>query len=682
MAEDIQLKISTEVDDTDVKGLEDKLADLQAQQLQIQLEADSAELEEVQNRINEINDKLLEPGLDNTEILELEDELNALQQKEIELQIKVTKEELEQAKQGVDELEEETSTLDDLISAGIGVGSFASLSDEIWQCIDSAGQFEDVIMRANLEAEGAGISTEQMSTAISELGDATGRSATQLREGFIKANARGITDLNSFKNLMKGAGAQATLFGTDIESMADKFTMMAQRDTLMQRQMANTGITFQELAKVMGVSVDEVKDKWKTFDVDTRASLLGQAASLNEGKNANEAYKNSWAGLQDQLTRGLEKIKRLFGEIFLPIVKPAISAVITVLSALGDMISGIMSGPLSGFASIITIVGTGLVLAVPAVMALSSSMGFLTSSLIPAVTASWALISPWLPFIAIGAAVIGVIYGIGAAFGWWNDLGSMIGAIGAGLNSLWQSFISNQYVIQIIDLLKQAFTDVWNVVSEVGSAIMSLLFGAGGEFDILGMAIQGLQMILSTVGPVIVAVLQGVILVFQNLYNVAKWAFPYIQQAIITAFSTIISPIQVGIGVFNALQGVWNSAKATVQNLASTISSAMSIASGAWQSFQSTVSGAVSFVMDKINGLKDVMNGVGEWIGGALGMGGVETNLVTGFNSGGYSAGVGGTVFNITINGNIDSDARINQLKEDFAAIVNGEITENETVIS
>lgn len=679
MAEDIQVKIGTIVDDTDVKGLEDKLADLQAQQLQIQLEADSAELEEVQNRINEINDKLLEPGLDNTEILELEEELNGLQQKEIELQIKVAKEELEQAKQDVEEFTEETSTLDDLISAGIGVGSFAALSDEIWQCIDSAGQFEDVVMRANLEAEGAGITTEQMSTAINELGDATGRSATQLREGFIKANARGISDLNSFKDLMKGAGAQATLFGTDIESMADKFSMMAQRDTLMQRQMANTGITFQELAKVMGVSVDEVKDKWKTLDTDTRASLLGQAASLNEGKNANEAYKNSWAGLQDQLTRGLEKIKRLFGEIFLPIVKPAISAVITVLSALGDAISGIMSGPLSGFASIIAIVGTGLLLAVPAVMALSSSMSFLTASLFPAITASWALISPWLPFIAIGAAVVGVIYAIGAAFGWWNDLGSMIGAIGAGLNSLWQSFITNQYVIQIIDLLKQAFTDVWNVVSEVGSAIMSLLFGASGEFDILGFMIQNLQMILSTVGPVIVAVLQGIIFVFQNIYNAAKWAFPYIQQAIITAFSVIIAPIQVGIGVFHALQAVWNSARGTVQNLASTISSAMSIASNAWNSFKSTVMSVIQPIMDKINELKNAAQGVGDWISGALGMGGVEATVMTGFNSRGYSAG--GTVFNITINGNIDSDARINQLKEDFTAIVNGEITENETVI-
>lgn len=679
MAEDITVKIGTVIDDTDVKGLEDKLADLQAQQLQIQLDADSSELEEVQNRIDEINDKLLEPDLDNTEILELENELEELQQKEIDLQIKVAKEELEQAKQDMEELEEETSTLDDLISAGIGVGSFAALSDEIWQCIDSAGQFEDVVMRANLEAEGAGISTEQMSTAISELGDATGRSATQLREGFIKANARGISDLNSFKNLMKGAGAQATLFGTDIESMADKFSMMAQRDTLMQRQMANTGITFQELAKVMGVSVDEVNDKWKTLDTNTRASLLGQAASLNEGKNANEAYKNSWAGLQDQLTRGLEKIKRLFGEIFLPIIKPAISAVITVLSALGNAISSIMSGPLSGFVSIIAIVGTSLVLAVPAVMALSLSMGFLTASLIPAITASWALISPWLPFIAIGAAVVAVIYAIGAAFGWWNDLGSMFDAIGAGLNSLWQSFITNQYVIQIIDLLKQAFTDVWNVVSEVGSAIMSFLFGASGEFDILGFMIQNLQMILSTVGSVIVAVLQRVIFVFQNLYNAAKWAFPYIQQAIITAFSIIFAPILLGISVFYALQAVWNSARATVQNLASTISSALSTANSAWNSFKSTVMSVIQPIMDKINELKNAAQGVGDWISGALGMGGVEGTVITGFNRGGYNTG--GTVFNITINGNIDSDARINQLKEDFTAIVNGEITENETVI-
>ena len=679
MADEIQIKIGTEIDDTDIKGLEDKLADLQAQQLELQLRADMAELEEVQTRINEINDRLLEPGLDNTEILELENELAELEQKEIQLQVRVAKDELEQAKQDVEELEEETSTLDDLISAGIGVGSFAALSNEIWQCIDSAGQFEDVVMRANLEAEGAGISTEQMSTAINELGNATGRSATQLREGFIKANARGISDLNSFKDLMKGAGAQATLFGTDIESMADRFTMMAQRDTLMQRQLANTGITFQELAKVMGVSVDEVKDKWKTLDTDTRASLLGQAASLNEGKNANEAYKNSWAGLQDQLTRGLEKIKRLFGEIFLPIVKPAISAVITVLSSLGDVITGIMSGPLSGFVSILTVVGTGLVLAVPAVMALSSAMGFLSTSLIPAITASWALITPWLPFIAVGTAVIGVIYGIGAAFGWWHDLGSMFDAIGAGLNSIWESFINNQYVIEIIDLIKQGLTDAWNAIVGFGEAIWTALGGGAGEFDILSMAIQGLQTVLSIVGPFVILIIQGLMQHFRNLYNLGVTVWSGISQIISTAMGIVGGVVSTGIAIFSSLIGIWNSAKSTVQGMANTMSSALNMAGGAWNSFKSTVMGVVQPILDAV---KKVEDGVGKISDAAhsIGLGGVEASVVTGFNSS-SGAGVGGTVFNITINGNIDSEARVNQLKEDFAAIVNGEITENETVI-
>lgn len=653
MADEIQVQITTEVDDTEVQGLEERLQGIQDNG--IKLDTDESEA-------------------------------------------------------GVEELTEETSTLDDLISAGIGVGSFAALSDEIWQCIDSAGQFEDVIMRANLEAEGAGISTEQMSAAISELGDATGRSATQLREGFIKANARGISDLNSFKNLMKGAGAQATLFGTDIESMADKFTMMAQRDTLMQRQMANTGITFQELAKVMGVSVDEVKDKWKTLDADTRASFLGQAATLNEGKNANEAYKNSWAGLQDQLTRGLEKIKRLFGEIFLPIVKPAINAVITVLSALGNAISSIMSGPLSGFVSIIAIVGTGLVLAVPAVMALSSSMGFLTSSLIPAITASWALISPWLPFIAIGAAVVGVIYAIGAAFGWWNDLGSMIDAIGVGISRLWDAFMGSEAVQQVLAWLNSGISQLWKWVMQLWTALTGAFGGeTQGNLDIVNSLIQAFGAVWEAIGPyvmmylnalgqelqivgaVILWLVQNVVVpylqllwnywstVFSILYSVASAVFNGISSIIQGAVALWNGIVSGGMAVWNALQGVWNSAKATVQNLASTISSALSTANNAWNSFKSTVMSVIQPIMDKINELKNAAQGVGDWISGALGMGGVEGTVMTGFNSGRYSTG--GTVFNITINGNIDSDARINQLKEDFSAIVNGEITENETVI-
>ena len=80
--------------------------------------------------------------------------------------------------------------------------------------------------------------------------------------------------------------------------------------------------------------------------------------------------------------------------------------------------------------------------------------------------------------------------------------------------------------------------------------------------------------------------------------------------------------------------------------------------------------------IDKINDLKNAASGIGDLLG--FGGGGASYGMGAGTITG---AGGGDTIFNITINGNVDSDARINQLKEDFASILDGETKESETVV-
>ena len=179
-----------------------------------------------------------------------------------------------------------TNLMDGLASAGLAAG----LSGTFMGIANSAGAYGDSMMRATNAAQGAGISADQLKNSMNTLSEATGRSGSQLRESFILATARGITNLDSFNQMRIGAGAQATQFGVDIDTMANKFSNMAMRSTLSARQLAGTGITMEELASVMGVSVDEVSDKWKTLDINTRASILGMAASMNEGKGANEDF--------------------------------------------------------------------------------------------------------------------------------------------------------------------------------------------------------------------------------------------------------------------------------------------------------------------------------------------------------------------------------------------------------
>lgn len=225
-----------------------------------------------------------------------------------------------------------TNLMDGLASAGLAAG----LSGTFMGVANSAGVYGDSMMRATNAAEGAGISADQLKNSMNTLSEATGRSGSQLREAFILATARGITNLDSFNQMMLGAGAQATQFGVDIDTMANKFSNMAMRSNLSARQLAGTGITMEELASVMGVSVDEVSDKWKTLDINTRASILGMAASMNEGKGANEDFKNSWAGLNAQLDIAKGKLLRVIGDAILPTLIPAIEVATYVIKGLAS----------------------------------------------------------------------------------------------------------------------------------------------------------------------------------------------------------------------------------------------------------------------------------------------------------------------------------------------------------
>ena len=121
-------------------------------------------------------------------------------------------EEVEGAAEGA---EDPISQISTLLEGFVGLEVFSGLADALWDVADKAGTFEDSLMRARLEAEGAGIDVNEMTDAVSELSSTTGRAGSEIRESFIKATARGVTDLDSFKSMMEGAGAQATLFGTD-----------------------------------------------------------------------------------------------------------------------------------------------------------------------------------------------------------------------------------------------------------------------------------------------------------------------------------------------------------------------------------------------------------------------------------------------------------------------------------
>jgi phage-related protein len=494
------------------------------------------------------------------------------------------------------EIQEDTDAMTELGSAGdvMAAQTFMDMAngmkDSMLGMADSAGTFNDSIMRASLEAQGAGISVDAMKQAVSDLSETTGRAGGQIRESFIKATARGVTDMNSFKTMMEGAGAQATLLGTDIQTMGDKFSSMAQKDTLMARSLAETGITMNELADAMGMTgatADEVKAKWKELDTNQRAAILGTAASMNEGKNANDEYKHSWAGLQEQMNIAQARLERLVGSVLLPTLIPAMQIASGALSAVGDVISGVMSGPLGGLISLIGSLAAAFMIGVTGAAALRTFMGFLKlemmldtaatifntaakilngeasgiaaignallgESFMASAAAAWAaaagfLAAAWPLLLIVGviALVVAAIYEIGKAFGWWTDVSSMIDAISAGLGRLWNAFINHPDVQAVISAISNAWNSLMSAIQGVGQAIMEFFgISTGGNFDIVSALIHGIGDAWNAIREPIMAVIDIFSVFYESISGLITGQMD-LQTAVLNVWSALATNIPV-----------------------------------------------------------------------------------------------------------------------------------------
>ena len=540
----------------------------------------------------------------------------------------------EAGSQGLDEMEESGEAAADpleqitnIMGGLVGAEVFSQLADTLWDFADKAGSFEDSMMRARLEAEGAGISVNEMTDTVSELSRVTGRAGGEIRESFIKATARGITDMDSFKKMMVGAGAQATLLGTDIQSMGDKFSSMAMRSPLMERQLASTGITMEELASAMGMTgatADEVKAKWQELDTNQRAAALGMAASMNEGQTANEEYKKSWAGLQEQLDIAKGRLERLAGEVLLPVLVPALEVAGRVLNWLGDTISMVMKGPLGGLISVVGAAAAAFALAVPAYMAVSGAITLLTATAIPAATALWAMVAPLLPFIAIGAAVVLIIYEIGKAFGWWTDVSSMLDAIWAGVMRLWSAFINHPDVQSFLSALAIAWNWLVPAVTGVVNAVLrffgvtsssnfdfvrTLINAIGGAWNQMTFPIRLVITVVKLFITTMVNIYNRVRAIITNIKNLFARLPGAIRGAISSLTSIITHPVQTA---RNTISGIVGGIKSTIQgitgvNIGSLTSKLTQPVTNAYNNIAKTVSN----IINKIKSIPHNIPGIG-----------------------------------------------------------------------
>ena len=226
--------------------------------------------------------------------------------------------------------------MEGLVSGGIATG----LAGTFMGLADSAGSYNDSLLRMGLALEGHAMTVEEVTSkygaSVSKVADATGRGAGSVRNHFTNMAVAGVKSTDLLESSFQAVANGSFYSGESIESLSNKFQRISMTGMLSAKQLSSLGLTMEDLASVMGVSADEVSSKFKEMSAEQRASILSTASANKYGTEVNDVFKNSWEGLWTQLDKAKGGLERLVGELILPYLIPAVQTATTFIQGLSD----------------------------------------------------------------------------------------------------------------------------------------------------------------------------------------------------------------------------------------------------------------------------------------------------------------------------------------------------------
>ena len=367
MAEkEVKIKVTTETDVKDIEDLESKLEELKSEKLELQIAADTAELDSVNSQIEETQEKLAElkadPTVDDSEIQSLEEELAELEARRIDLEISVNSSELDQAVSSMDQLDDKSqqvgSSIDGVGSALTGLAAAAGLE----QMVTTADNINNSWNRLELTFANTGVSIDQLKQKQSELQASTGQTGGTIRNFFNMMGIAGVTNVDLLSSSFEALSGKAYQTGQSVEEMESKFQRMVMSGNASSRMLVSMGISAEDLARVMGVSASEVSEAFKNMTPEERIQALTKA--MGDGKQANEMYKNSFQGLKTQAEASLAGLVGAVGQAILPsiipllnLAKDAISTLTNAFKSLPEPVQRIIGGLGAVALAAVTLIG-------------------------------------------------------------------------------------------------------------------------------------------------------------------------------------------------------------------------------------------------------------------------------------------------------------------------------------
>lgn len=569
-----------------------------------------------------------------------------------------------------------------LLGAAEQIGNLAGNTE------DMAQQMNTAAITIGQLATQTGIAEPQMVALINEISNATFPNdeammyVKSLSQIGVSANNLGksATDLDKINDAfgmgagrVNSLGQELSVLGVDMNNVSDSFNALAYANANTVGGMDNYYNFLKKYDaqfKDLGYDVDQssiiiaaatqkygggraalsgLSEALEQADGDTRKleQALGiQAGTLDNASAVTGQYEGQLQELANEEAEHktiLDQIGAAWEDVSLSlsgVLSPAASAISLIgqVGSLGMSVKGIKeltttfnqlrAANIASTASNYALAASQTVLNAATTIS-TTAMGILSGeiSLVTIATEMWNAVLAMNPLILVAVAAVALavaVYEVGKAFGWWTDVSSMLDAIWAGVNRLWQAFINHPDVQAILSVMSQA----WNVLSAaVGKAISWVMSffqnNNSGKFDVvrtlidaLGVAWQAITLPIRTVINVIKLLWTTMRTVYNNIrttVNNIRRLFSNLPGAIRGAISSLIGILTAPFRTaYSNITGTVSSIKSTIQgithvNIGSLTNKITQPVTNAYNQIAKTVSN----IINKIKSIPSNIPGIG-----------------------------------------------------------------------
>lgn len=323
---EIKVKVVAEADIEPLQEMDSLLDEIQ-EKTEVQVSVDDSEIEEATDKtedlkdgLDETNDTAVSPDADTSgidalidiagDILDQLEEINSTT-----VAPEVDTSGLEKAKEDIEETE---SSVGGLKTALVGLVATA----EIERMATTADNINTSWNRLQLTFSGTNITMDVLKDKVSQVNAETSRGGGIIREYFNQMGVAGVTNADLLASSFEAVSGKAYQLDTSIESLESKLQTMVLTGNASTKMLKSLGLSAEDLANAIGVSVDELNDAFAELSPEQRLQAITTA--LGDGAAANQMYGNSYEGMKAKAEAAMAGLEGAVGEAILPSVIPAL----------------------------------------------------------------------------------------------------------------------------------------------------------------------------------------------------------------------------------------------------------------------------------------------------------------------------------------------------------------------